>query len=142
MLVVSPTSVAAPCRLELTEMAMIIFTGFKSSRFAIAMAMGAIISTVATLSMKALTTPAKRDRMTMAHLTLGTFSTIRSLSRKGILLSMTSATVPMVPAIIRSTLKSTAANARPGEIIPEMTKIAAETSAMMGRRFGSSSIST
>ena len=78
----------------------------------------------------------------MAHLTFGTFSTIRSLSRKGILLSMTSATVPIVPAIIKSTLKSTAAKAFSGESMPEMMKIAAEQSATMGRRFGSSSIRT
>ena len=58
---VSPTSVAAPCRLEETEMARIMGTGETSSFLHTARPTGAIISTVATLSIKAEMTPAKRD---------------------------------------------------------------------------------
>ena len=72
-----------------------------------AMAIGAIIRTVATLSMKAETSPAKSESTTMAHLTFGTFSRIRSARSAGIFDSIRSATIPMVPAIIIRTLKST-----------------------------------
>ena len=69
--VVSPTSVAAPWRLEETEMQMSRLTGEIFSFLASARPTGAIMSTVATLSMKAETTPAKRERMTAAHMTFG-----------------------------------------------------------------------
>ena len=61
MEVVSPTRVAAPCRLEETAMASSIPTGLILSFLQMARPTGAIISTVATLSMKAETIPAKSD---------------------------------------------------------------------------------
>ena len=61
MEVVSPTRVAAPCRLEETAMDRIIPTGLIFSFRQMASPTGATISTVATLSIKALMMPAKRD---------------------------------------------------------------------------------
>ena len=65
---------------------------------------GATISTVATLSTKALMTPAKRARAVTAHFTFGTLVIRSSARRAGIRLSMNRVTVPMVPPIIRRTL--------------------------------------
>ena len=65
---------------------------------------GATIKTVATLSTKALITPAKRAKAVTAHLTLGTFVIRSSARRAGIRLSINRVTVPMVPPIISSTL--------------------------------------
>ena len=104
MLVVSPTSVAAPCRLEETAMEMITGTGEIFSLRAMARPTGATMSTVATLSTKALMTPANSASIHTAHLTSGTRTMSISARRAGILLSMNSATVPMVPAIISRTL--------------------------------------
>ena len=104
MLVVSPTSVAAPCRLEDTAMAMSTGTGEIFSLRAMARPTGATMSTVATLSTKALMTPANSASIHTAHLTSGTRTISISARRAGILLSMNSATVPMVPAIMSSTL--------------------------------------
>ena len=59
--VVSPTSVAAPCRLDETAMDRIIPTGLIFSFRQIAMPTGATISTVATLSMNAEIRPENRD---------------------------------------------------------------------------------
>ena len=67
MLVVSPTSVAAPCRLEDTAMAMSTGTGEIFSLRAMARPTGATIKTVATLSTKALMTPANNASMHTAH---------------------------------------------------------------------------
>ena len=72
MLVVSPTSVAAPCRLEDTAMAMITGTGEIFSLRAMARPTGATMSTVATLSTNALMTPAKSASTHTAHWALGT----------------------------------------------------------------------
>ncbi len=69
---------------------------------------GATISTVATLSTKALMTPATGPAPHTAHRTSGTWTMSCSASRAGILLWMKRDTVPIVPAIISSTLKSTA----------------------------------
>ena len=137
---VSPTSVAAPCRFDDTAMAMIMPTGLIFCFLAMARAMGAIISTVATLSMKADTNPANSESMMTAHLTLGTFSRSRSASSCGIFDSISSATVPMVPAIISSTLKSMAGSTFETGSIPETTKITAEPMATAGRHLGSASI--
>ena len=65
---------------------------------------GATISTVATLSTKALITPANTARAVTAHMTLGVFVIIISARRAGILLSINRLTRPMVAAIIISTL--------------------------------------
>ena len=74
MLVVSPTIVAAPCRLEETAMAINTGTGEIFSFLEIANPTGATISTVATLSTNALTIPANSANTVTAHLTLGTFT--------------------------------------------------------------------
>ena len=71
--VVSPTSVAAPWRFEDIAMQIIEGTGEISSFLQKAIATGAIISTVATLSTKAETMPAKSERATTTHLTFGIF---------------------------------------------------------------------
>ena len=85
MEVVSPTSVAAPCRLEETAIARSIDTGLIFSFLHIASPTGAIINTVATLSIKAETAPAKRDIRIITHITVGHFSKIISAKRFGIL---------------------------------------------------------
>ena len=82
---------------------------------------GAIISTVATLSTKAETTPAKRDMATATHMTLGVFFKIRSARRLGILDSMKRATVPMVPASIMRTFQSIAEKTFFAGMIPRIT---------------------
>ena len=65
--VVSPTNVAAPWRLEETATEMMKGTGLVSSFLQTAMATGATIKTVATLSTNAEIIPAKRLRHTAAH---------------------------------------------------------------------------
>lgn len=100
MAVVSPTSVAAPWRLDDTAMAMIMGTGLIRSRLAMAMATGAIISTVATLSTNAEISPANRARATTAHFTLGTWASRISAILAGILEAINRETMPMVPKII------------------------------------------
>ena len=102
--VVSPTRVAAPCRLDDTAIAIIIPTGLIFSLREISRAIGAIMSTVATLSIKAETIPANRDSDTMVHFTLGTFSRMMSAISAGILDSISRDTMPIVPAIIIRTL--------------------------------------
>ena len=106
MAVVSPTRVAAPWRLEETAMAMIMGTGLIFNRLEMAMATGATMRTVATLSTNAEITPANRASITTAHLTLGTWARSTSAIRAGIRDSMNSDTMPMVPAIIISTFQS------------------------------------
>ena len=59
-------------------------TGLVSSFLQTAMATGATIRTVATLSTKAEMIPAKRLRQTAAHCTLGTRSIIHSAMRSGL----------------------------------------------------------
>ena len=86
-------------------------TGEIPSFLAMARPTGATISTVATLSTKALITPANRASAVTAHITLGTRFSSSSASRVGIRLSMKRLTSPMVAPIISSTLKSTAPRA-------------------------------
>ena len=83
--------------------------------------------------MNAETIPANSASMTMAHLTLGTRSNSRSAIRLGIFDWMVSATVPMVPAIISRTLKSTYPRNSSTGSIPLATKTRADPMAMMGR---------
>ena len=85
-------------------MAMSTGTGEMCSLRAMARPTGATISTVATLSTKALMNPANSASIHTAQRTSGTRTMSISARRAGILLSMNSATVPMVPAIISSTL--------------------------------------
>ena len=130
MAVVSPTRVAAPCRLEETAIAIIKGTGLVFSFLQISMATGAIIRTVATLSTKAEIMPANRDSETAAHWTLGTLFIIISARRSGIRLSMNSCTRPMVPPIISKTLKSREPMIWETGSIPERMKIAPEARAI------------
>ena len=104
--VVSPTSVAAPCRLEETAMQITAGTGEIRRRLQMASATGATMSTVATLSTKAEMIPAKRDSATTIQRTECTREMIMSLKRPGIFDSMKRNTVPMVPAIIIMTFQS------------------------------------
>ena len=67
MAVVSPTSVAAPCRLLETAMAIIKGTELVFSFLQISSATGATIRTVATLSTNAEMIPANSARHTAAH---------------------------------------------------------------------------
>ena len=127
--VVSPTRVAAPCKLDETAMQMSSATGDILSFFAIDSATGAIIRTVATLSTNADTTPANTDSATATHMTLGVFCSRRSAMRSGIFDSMNSATVPIVPASIRRTFQSMAVKTEASGIAPETTKMTAEMSA-------------
>ena len=85
-------------------MAMSTGTGEIFSLRAMARPTGATMSTVATLSTKALTNPANSASAHTAQRTSGTLAMSSSARRAGILLSMNSDTVPMVPAIISRTL--------------------------------------
>ena len=130
---VSPTSVAAPCKLELTAMVRIGATGEIFSFLAMAIPTGASISTVATLSTKADTRPANNASAMMSHLTLGSRAARRSDRRLGILERIKRSTVPMVPASISSTFQSTAPAISPSGTIPSRTKTAAAASAEIAR---------
>ena len=130
MAVVSPTSVAAPCRLEETAMPMMKGIGLVSSFLHISSATGAIISTVATLSMNAEIMPANSASATAAICTLETRSITRSASSAGILLSMNSATRPIVPAIISSTFRSMEGMISCRGSMPVAMKITADPRAM------------
>jgi len=108
--VVSPTSVAAPSRLEPIAIAMIAGTGEIFNLREMVMAIGATMSTVATLSTNAEMTAANTDKAMMATFRLGDFSMILSARSAGIFDSMKMATSPMVPAIIMMTFQSMAEN--------------------------------
>ena len=116
--VVSPTRVAAPCRLLETAMAMSRGTGLVFSCLATARPTGATISTVATLSTKAEMTPEKTESATAAHWMVGTFCRSFSAIRPGIRLWMKSSTVAMVPASIISTFQLMAPRAADGGRMP------------------------
>ncbi len=117
-------------------------TGETSSRLAMARPTGAIMSTVATLSMNADTTPANSDRATAAHMTFGVLLSSRSAMRFGIFDSMKNATVPIVPASIMRMFQSTAPGSSRGGTSPLTTNTAADPSAIHGRCFGSAISST
>ena len=139
---VSPTKVAAPCKLDETAIAIINGTGFVFNFLQISRATGAIINTVATLSTNAEITPANKAIATAAHLTLGTFSIIRSASNSGILLSINNATIPIVPAIINRTLKSITPIIFSKDNIPLITNIPAAPRAIKGLYLLNTSIKT
>ena len=86
--VVSPTKVAAPWRFEETAIERIIGTGLILSFLQIAMPTGATMSTVATLSMKAETMPAKSDIRIVTHITFFARRSSMSAIRFGIWDSM------------------------------------------------------
>ena len=96
----------APSKLENIDIDINEGTGDIFSFLDIAIATGAIISTVATLSIKALTIADVTASKTFIHLTLGDIFIIKSDILLGILLSINKLTVPIVPRIINSTLKS------------------------------------
>ncbi len=93
-------------------------------------ATGAIISTVATLSTKAETTPAKIEREMIAHFMFGIFSMIKSARSDGIFDSMKSATMPIVPAIIIKTFQSNVLSRSLKGRKPSAMKTTAEPKAM------------
>ena len=122
-------------------MEMSIATGEMPSFFAIARPTGAIMSTVATLSTNAETTPANSDIATTTHITFGVFLRISSAMRLGIWDWMNSETVPIVPASIRRTLKSIASASPLRGTRPLRRKSAPLVSATQGRYFGSAIMS-
>ena len=85
MEVVSPTRVAAPCKLEDTAMDKSMGIGLILIFLQMASPTGAIIKTVATLSIKADTEPANKDIKMITHITLEHLSNIISARRLGIL---------------------------------------------------------
>ena len=82
--VVSPTSVAAPCRLDDTEIERIIPTGSIFNFLHMASPIGATISTVDTLSMKADIMPAKSDMRMVTHMAFLLVDSSMSARRTGI----------------------------------------------------------
>ena len=140
MEVVSPTNVAAPCRFDETAMDMIMGTGLMPIRLAMARATGATIRTVATLSTKADIMPANNASAMMAQHTLGTWAMIMSASLAGIFDSMNMETMPIVPAIIRSTLKSMLSMILSSGSMPEAIKQHADIRATQVLYFGRASI--
>jgi len=137
MEVVSPTRVAAPCRLDETAMETSSGTGEMSSRSAIASATGATIRTVATLSTNAEIMPANRDSATATHMTFGVFLSSLSAIRSGIFDSMKNETVPIVPASIMRTFQLICLNASETGMMPLTIKMSAEPMATHARYFGS-----
>ena len=124
--VVSPTSVAAPCRLDDTATAIITGIGDTSAFFATAMPIGAIISTVATLSINAETTPLNTASSTNAMTAFGTFFIRLSASLLGIPESVKIPTVIIMPSSIKITLKSTALKISPKVNSPAIRQPAAQ----------------
>ena len=106
--VVSPTSVAAPCKFDATAIAITDGTGDILSFLAIITATGATISTVATLSTKAEIIPENAESAMTVQRISGIFSIITSAMSAGIFESMKSDTVPIVPPIMSITFQSTA----------------------------------
>ncbi len=122
--------VAAPWRLDDTDIAIMPGTGDIFNFLDIVSATGATIRTVATLSIKAEIIPAKRDREMIAHLTFGILVIIISARSEGIFDSINSETIPIVPAIIIITFQSTEKKTLFSGMIPRITKSAAEVSAI------------
>lgn len=104
--VVFPVSVAAPSWFENIDIHITGITGDILNFLATINTIGAIISTVATLSINADTRPANTAKATVIHFVFEVFLIIYSDSNSGIFDSINSDTVPIVPNIINSTLKS------------------------------------
>ena len=102
--VVSPTKVAAPCKLEATEMLIITGIGEIFSFLDIAKPIGASIKTVATLSINAETTPLIMQTITKQISALGIFVISMSASFAGILDSINKPTIIIIPKSINKTL--------------------------------------
>ena len=77
-----------------------------------------------------------------AHLTLGMRAMRRSARRAGILDSMKSATMPIVPAMIMSTFQSIAVAKSPHGKMPMQRKRKPTPAAMYALNFGKASNST
>lgn len=90
---------------------------------------GAIIKTVATLSIKADTIPANTAKTTVIHLILDVFLIIKSDNNSGIFDSINKETVPAVPNIIKRTLKSISPSNLFSGKIPSIINKVAERSA-------------
>ena len=127
--VVSPVRVAAPSKLENIDMQIIGITGDILDFLATTRTIGAIIKTVATLSIKADTTPANTAKTTVIHLILDVFLIIKSDNNSGIFDSINKETVPAVPNIIKRTLKSISPSNLFSGKIPNMINTIAEKSA-------------
>ena len=123
--VVSPTSVAAPCRFDETAIARIIGTGEIFSFLQIAIPTGATISTVATLSINAEMNPENSDMRMMTHMTVGALSRRISAIRLGIFERIKNSTRTIVPQIIRRTFQLIAPGMEARGSIPVITKMAA-----------------
>ena len=104
-------------------MEMIMLTGFMFSFLQTASPTGATISTVATLSIKAEITPAKRDMLMVTHMTLGHLSSRMSAIRFGILEAMKKSTRIIVPVIIIRTFQLITDRSCEKGRIPERRKI-------------------
>ena len=100
------------------------------------------MSTVATLSTNAEIRPENRLSATMAHWTFGVIFSSPSAMRRGILLSMNSSTMAMVPVSIMSTFQLTACGAALSGTIPRTRNSAAALSAMIHRFSEKTSSST
>ena len=119
-------------------------TGEIFNCFATARPMGAIISTVATLSIKAEMKPENREMKTTAHMVLGAMRRSFSAMTSGILEAMKKYTVPMVPKSIISTFQLMAEAASPREANtplsevtqPQTRKNTAEAAATQWRTLG------
>ena len=117
-------------------------TGFIFSFLQISIPTGASIRTVATLSTNAEIRPENRLSATMAHWTFGVIFSSPSAMRRGILLSMNSSTMAMVPVSIMSTFQLTACGAALSGTIPRTRNSAAALSAMIHRFSEKTSSST
>ena len=133
--VVSPTSVAAPCRFEETAMDRIIGMGEIFSFLQTAIPTGATIRTVATLSTNADMNPENRDMKMMTHITFFALSSSQSAIRFGILDCIKKSTRTMVPPIISRTFQLIADRIDPSGRIPLTMKISAVASTIQIRRF-------
>ena len=140
--VVSPTSVAAPCKLDDTAIERIMFVGLIFNFRQIASPTGATISTVATLSINALIKPANRDIKIVTHITFLDFSRSRSAKRFGIWESIKYCTMIIVPEIIMRTFQLTVAGKSDNGSIPTAKNTMAVASAYSGLYFGFSIIRT
>jgi hypothetical protein len=100
-------------------------------------AIGATMSNVATLSMKAEMSPEIKASSMIASFKFGVLRIIQSPSAAGALDSMNKDTTPIIPAIISITFQSTIEMTSPTRTIPKTTNSNAEESATQCLYFGS-----
>ena len=140
--VVSPTSVAAPCKLEETAMARIMGTGEIFSFLQTASPTGATIRTVATLSINAEITPENRDMKMVTHITFGALFRRISAIRFGIFDAIKKSTRIIVPPIIRRTFQLISPGTFARGMAPDTRNTAAAANTIQTRRFRKRVIST